>query len=170
MTSPAEKVTVNIKYKDVEKTLSGAPEEVWILTNKFFSQFLPSFEIANKLVLSIDLQELVKDCENIIAFTQEGPNLLVPRNKLTDNETLSLLLLANYLGQQLNKTEKDGVSKEELQMKLGKDAKIASTRLGELVKSEIATRTPEDTYRITTFGIVQMQKDTLPRIKAKIGN
>ena len=170
MTSPAEKITMNIKYRDVEKTLSGSPEEVWILTNKFFSQFLPSFEIANKLVLSIDLQELVKDCENIIAFTQEGPYLLVPRNKLTDNETLSLLLLANYLGRQLKKTEENGVSKEELQMRLGKDAKITSTRLGELVKSEIATRTPEDMYRITTFGIAQMQKDTLSRIKAKIGN
>jgi hypothetical protein len=170
LTSPAERVKVNIKYKDVEKTLSGGPEEVWILTNKFFSQFLPSFKIANKLVLSVDLQELVKDCENIIAFTQEGPYLLVPRNRLTDNETLSLLLLANYLGRQLNKSKKDGVSKEELQMKLGKNAKIASTRLGELVKSEIATRTPEDIYRITTFGIAQMQKDTLPRIKAKIGN
>jgi hypothetical protein len=161
---------VNIKYKDVEKSFSGNPEEVWLMTNKFFSQFLPSFEIANRLVLNIDLQKLVKDCENIIAYAQEGPYLLIPRNKLTDNETLSLLLLANYLGRQLNKTEKDGVSKEELQTKLGKDAKIASTRLGELVKNEIATRTPEDTYKITTFGIAQMQKDTLARIKVKIGS
>jgi len=169
LTGQTETVTVNIKYKNVEKTLSGSPEEVWLLTNKFFHQFLPSFEIANRLLLSIDLQELVKDCENVIAFAQEGPYLLIPRSKLTDNETLSLLLLANYLSRQLDRTEKDGISKEELQAKLGKDAKIASTRLGELVKSEMATRTPEDMYRITTFGIAQMQKDTIPRIKAKIG-
>lgn len=63
----------------------------------------------------------------------------------------------------------DGISKEDLQTKLGKDSKIVSTRLGELVKGEMATRTAEDKYRITTFGLVQMQKDVLPKIKAKIG-
>jgi hypothetical protein len=160
---------VQIKYKDVEKTFSGNPEEVWLLISKFFNEFLPSFEIANKLVLNVDLQKLVKDCENIIAFAKEGPFLLVPRNKLTDNETLNLLLLANYVGYQLGKKTNDGVAKEELQTKLGKGTKITSTRLGELVKNEVATRTPDEKYRITTFGIVQVQKDILPKIKAKIG-
>jgi hypothetical protein len=160
---------VQIKYKDVEKTFSGNPEEVWLLISKFFNEFLPSFEIANKLVLNVDLQKLVKDCENIIAFAKEGPFLLVPRNKLTDNETLNLLLLANYVGYQLGKKANDGVAKEELQTKLGKGTKITSTRLGELVKNEVATRTPDEKYRITTFGIVQVQKDILPKIKAKIG-
>lgn len=169
MTSQAENITVQIKYKDVEKTFSGNPEEVWLLISKFFNEFLPSFEIANKLVLNVDLQKLVKDCENIIAFAKEGPFLLVPRNKLTDNETLNLLLLANYVGYQLGKKANDGVAKEELQTKLGKGTKITSTRLGELVKNEVATRTPDEKYRITTFGIVQVQKDILPKIKAKIG-
>jgi len=169
LTSQAENITVQIKYKDVEKTFSGNPEEVWLLISKFFNEFLPSFEIANKLVLNVDLQKLVKDCENIIAFAKEGPFLLVPRNKLTDNETLNLLLLANYVGYHLGKKTNDGVAKEELQTKLGKGTKITSTRLGELVKNEVATRTPDEKYRITTFGIVQVQKDILPKIKAKIG-
>jgi hypothetical protein len=164
-----EDVTLQIKYKDVEKTFSGKPEEVWLLTCKFFNQFLPSFEIANKLALNVDLQMLVRECEGIIGFAPEGSYLLVPRNKLTDNETLSLLLLASYVACQLGKSEMDGISKEELQTKLGKDSKIVSTRLGELVKGEMATRTAEDKYRITTFGLVQMQKDVLPKIKAKIG-
>jgi hypothetical protein len=53
-------------------------------------------------------------------------------------------------------------------LKLGKDSKITSTRLGELVKSEVAAKTADEKYKITTFGIVQMQKEMLPRIKAKI--
>ncbi len=61
----------------------------------------------------------------------------------------------------------DALSKEELQMKLGKNAKITSTRLGELVKSEIAAKTVDDKYRITTFGVVQTQKETIPKIKAR---
>ena len=170
MTDEANNITIQIKYRDVEETFSGSLEEVWLCVNEFFSEFIPSFEIARKLMLKVDLQKLVEDCENIIAFTDEGPQLLVSRDKLTDNETLALQLLANYIGHRLGIMESDVVSREELQAKLGKSSKIASTRLGELIKREIATKTNDGKYRITSFGIMQMQNDFLPRIKAKIGS
>ena len=167
MTEKPEKVTVQIKYKDMEKTFSATLEEAWLLLNKFFSEFIPSFEIANKLWLSVDLQKLAKDCEGLIAFSKEGPNLLVPKGKLTDNETLTLWLLASYVGNRLGLLESDAVSKEELQAKLGKSGKITSTRLGELVKNDAVMKTVDEKFRITTFGVAQMQKEILPKIKAK---
>jgi hypothetical protein len=165
-----DEVAVQVRYRGVEKTFSGSVESVWLSLNRFFNEFLPSFEVAQRLMLNIDLQKLAKDCEGIIAFAKEGPSLIVPRNKLTDNETLSLLLLAGYIGCQVGNLETDAVSKEELQVRLGKDAKIASARLGELVKNEIAAKTTDEKYRITTFGLMQMQKDVIPKIKAKMGN
>ena len=170
MTNSADKLTIQVKYKDVEETFSGTPEEVWLTVNRFFKEFLPSFEIANRLLLSVDLQSLVKDCEGLIAFSPEGPNLLISKSKITDNETLALLLLASYVGYRLGMLESDAVSKEELQVKLGKSGKITSTRLGELVKSEAVMKTSDDKYKMTTFGVAQMQKEVLPKIKAKIGN
>jgi hypothetical protein len=140
-----------------------------LLLNKFFGELLPTFETARMLTLTVDLKTLAKDSEKILAFTEEGPYIIVPRDKLTDNETLALLLLANYMGRRLGKTKADGLSKEELQAKLGKDAKTTSTRLGELVKSEMVAKTAEDKYKITTLGLVQVQKDFLPRIKARTG-
>ena len=167
MTEKTEKVTVQIKYKDVEKTFSAPVEETWLLLSKFFSEFLPSFEIANKLWLSVDLQKLAKDCEGLIAFSSEGASLLLSKGKLTDNETLSLWLLASYVGHKLGMLENDALSKEELQAKLGKSGKITSTRLGELVKNDVVMKTADEKFRLTTFGVVQMQKEVLPRIKAK---
>jgi len=167
LTEKPGKVAVHIKYRDIEKTFSATPEETWLLLSKFFNELLPSFEIANKLQLNVDLQKLAKDCEGLIAFSQEGANLLVPKSKLTDNETLSLWLLADYLGYKLGMIESDALSKEELQAKLGKSGKITSTRLGELVKNDMAAKTADEKFKITTFGVVQMQKDTLPKIKAK---
>jgi hypothetical protein len=167
LTEKPEKVTVQIRYKDMEKTFSATLEETWLLLNKFFNEFIPSFEIANKLSLSVDLQKVANDCEGLIAFSQEGPNLLVPKDKLTDNETLALWLLASYVGHRLGLLESDAVSKEELQTKLGKSGKITSTRLGELVKNGAVTKTAEEKFKVTSFGVAQMQKETLPRIRAK---
>ena len=167
MTEKPEKVTVSIKYRDVEKTVSAPAEDAWLFLSKFFSEFLPSFEIANKLLLSVDLQQLAEDCEGLIAFSQEGANLLVSKSRLTDNETLLLWLLAIYLGHKLEMVAGDAVSKEDLQAKLGKSGKITSTRLGELVKSDMVAKTADEKFRITTFGVAQMQKDILPKIRAK---
>jgi len=81
-----------------------------------------------------------------------------------------LWLLASYVGFQLSLVGSDCVSKEELQAKLGKSGKIASTRLGELVKGDVVAKVADDKYRITTFGVVQMQKDIISKIKAKISS
>jgi len=167
LTKKPENVEVSLKYKGVEKTFSAPLEETWLLLSKLFSEFLPSFEIANKLLLSVDLQQLVKDCEGLVAFSNEGTNLLMPKSRLTDNETLLLWLLAVYLGHKLGLIERHAMSKDELQVKLGKSSKITSTRLGELVKSDMIMKTREEKFSITTFGVTQMQKDLLQKIKLK---
>lgn len=163
-----KRITVHVKYGDVEQTFSGGVEDVWLSVNKFFKELIPVFEVAKKLTLNVDLQQLARDCEGIIAFSAEGANVLVSRSKLTDNEVLGLLLLAGYVGFQLGKLDSDGFSRDELQARLGKGGKIVSTRLGELVKSELAVKTSDEKYRITTFGVMQMQKEIIPKIKAKM--
>jgi hypothetical protein len=163
-----DRITVQVKYGDVEETFSGRVNDVWVGVNRFFSEFIPTFEVSKKLVLTVDLEKLVKACEGIVAFAEEGPHLMVS-SRLTDNETLVLLLLAGYVGCKLGLVESDVVSKEDLQARLGKSSKIVSTRLGELVKREIAVKTEDGKYRISTFGVVQIEKDFLPRIRAKIG-
>lgn len=167
MTQKPSPVTVQIKFKNVEKTFQGTVEDTWLLLNKFYTEFIPSFEVASKLLLSVDAQTLAKECEGLIAFSPEGPNVLAPKNKLTNNETLALWLLASYIGHKLNLLQSDALSKEELQTKLSKSGKITSTRLGELVKNDWVAKTSDEKFRITTFGVAQMQKDAIPRIKAK---
>ncbi|MDH7564671.1 MAG: hypothetical protein QHH24_07345, partial [Candidatus Bathyarchaeota archaeon] len=95
------RVSIHVKYGDVEETFSGSAEEVWLSLCRFFGDFLPSFEAARRLVLNVDLQRLVEDCEGLVGFSKEGANLLVGKDRLTDNECLLLWLLAAYVGCQL---------------------------------------------------------------------
>jgi len=62
----------------------------------------------------------------------------------------------------------DSMSKDELQIKLGKSGKIISTRLGELAKNDVVQKTADDKFRITTYGVMQAQKEVIPKIKSKI--
>ena len=171
MSTRPEKIEVRIKYRDLENTFSSTNlEEVWLLLYKYFSELLPSFDIAQSLWLNIDLTKLAEDAQGVIVFSKDGENLLLPKNKLTDNETLILWLLTRYIGLGLGLSSDDSMSKEELQIKLGKSGKITSTRLGELVKNGWIAKTVDDEFKLTAFGVVQVQKEILPKIKAKAIN
>jgi hypothetical protein len=162
-----ETVTVHIKYMDAEQTFTGDVDQVWVSVNRFFSEMIPALQIVKKALLTVDHEKLIEDCKNVIAVAPEGPVLLVSKQRLTDSETLTLHLLATYIGNKLG-FSKSFLTKEELQAALGKNAKITSTRLGELCREGYATKTDEGNYRITTLGIKRFQEETLPEIREKL--
>jgi hypothetical protein len=141
--------------------------DVWVSVNKFFSEVVPAFDVARKVTLTVDLVQLVEDCKDVIAIAPEGPELLVPKEKLTDSETLQFYLLAVYVAYRLGKRQNDVVTKEELAAKLGKNMKITATRLGELVKQGSVVKTDEGNYKIATVAIKGLQ-DELAAIKNEV--
>lgn len=163
-----DQVTVTIKYQDTEQTFTGNANQVWTSINKFFSEMIPALDTVKKAILTVDLETLIEDSKNIIAIAPEGPAILVSKQKLTDNETLTLHLIAAYIANKLGQP-KDYLTKEELQSGLGKSSKITSTRLGELIRDGNATKTQEGNYKITTIGIKRFQEEALPEIIQKLG-
>ena len=157
--SKADEVTVVVKYGGVEKTFSGSVDAVWISVNKFFSEMVPAFDTARKMTLTVDLAELIEEAKGIIAVAPEGPEVLVPKEKLTDSEALQFYLLAAYIAFRLGKRAKDAMTKEELQAKLGKSTKITSTRLSELVKEGGVLKTDEGGYRLATVAVKRLQSE-----------
>jgi len=162
-----ETITVHVKYKDMGQTFTGNLNDVWVSVNRFFSEMVPAFDIARKVTLVVDLAKLVEDFKDVIAIAPEGPELLIPKEKLTDSETLQLHLLAAYIGYRLGKLTRETMTKEQLAAKLGKNMKITTTRLGELVKQGMVAKTEEGNYKITTIAIIQLQKEMLPKVLSK---
>ncbi|MCW4024838.1 MAG: hypothetical protein NWF01_07380 [Candidatus Bathyarchaeota archaeon] len=166
--SNAVKVEVHLKYGQLEEKLVDEPQEAWLQINNFFKNALPTFELAKKLALNVNVQKIASELEGLVAFSAEGANLLVSKAKLTDNEALLVWLLAQFVGCELGMVEQASLSKDALQIKLGKSSKIVSTRLGELVKNNCVTRTVDDHFRISSFGVLQAQKEVIPKIRSKI--
>lgn len=164
----SEKISVNIKFKDVEQKFEGNANDVWYLINKFFSETIPTLKIVQKLLVTIDLQKLIEDCEDIVAITPEGTAILVAKELLTDNEAIMLHLLACYVGHRIGVLKTDFISKGSLQASLGKNAKIVSTRLGELCRKGYVIKM-NGTYKISTMGVKTLQSGLLRKLKQKIG-
>ena len=160
-------IIVHIKYQNFEQTFAGDPNHVLISINRFFGEMVPSLDIFKKILLTVDLKTLIEDCRSLIAIAPEGPVLLISRNKLTDNEALTLQLIAAYIGNKLGHST-DVLTKEELKTVLGKNAKITSTRLGELIRDGYAIKTEDGNYKITTLGIKRFQEELLPEIRQKL--
>jgi len=162
-----EKVNIKIKYKNIEKTLIATPEETWSFLRAFFNQFIPTYKIAEKLRINLDIEKLAKDCEGLFIYSSNRPFLIKPNKKLTDNETILLWLLAYHLGTAINVTKSENVSKEFLQRKIKKSGKITSTRLNELLHNDLVKKVTDCDYALTDLGIILMQKEFLPKIKFK---
>jgi hypothetical protein len=157
MSAAEDTVTVHVKYGQIEQTFTGNADAVWMSVNKFFSEVIPAFTIASKMTLTVDLAELIEEAKGVIAIAPEGPEVLVPKEKLTDSEALQFYLLAAYIAFQLGKRGADAMTKEELQLKLGKSPKITSTRLSELVKEGSVVKTDEGGYRLATVAVKRLQ-------------
>jgi hypothetical protein len=160
-------VTVHVKYGGVEQTFTGNVNDVWVSVNKFFSELIPTFDVAQKVTLTVDLAKVIEDFKDVIAIAPEGPEVLLPKEKLTDSEILQFYLLATYVAYRLGNRSTDAMTKEELQVKLGKNMKITATRLGELVKQGNVVKDAEGNYRVATVAIKRLQEE-LKGIKTEI--
>ncbi len=158
-------ITVHVKYGNVEQTFTGDVDEVWAGVNRFFSQVIPTFEIAKRLTLTVDLPELVEQLEGIITLAPEGVEILLDRKKVSDRDFLTLCLVGAYVGYRMGLLDADTISRDELQRKLGKTAKITSTRLSELTRLRWVEKVGEDYYRITTLGLKKFLAERVPRLR-----
>jgi len=161
-------ITVHIKYKDIEETFTGDVDNVWTSINRFFSQTIPLFNAAHSAVLTVDLKQVIVASKGLVAVAEEGPVVLVSKQKLTDNESLLLKLLAAYIGGRLGVLNKMWLSRNELQGGLGKSRKITGTRLGELCREGLATKTEEGGYQLSTLGVNRLVDEILAQIRSKV--
>lgn len=160
-------ITVHVKYGEIEQTFSGCVNDVWVSVNKFFGEMVPAFDLARRVSLTVDLAKLIDDFKGVIAVASEGPEVLVPKDKLTDSEALRLFLLVAWVGFKLGKLSSAAMTKDDLAGKLGKSLKITTTRLGELVKDGSAVKNEAGDFGITTIGVKRLD-EALSRIKAKL--
>ena len=166
--SSEDHIIVHVRYRDVEQRFEGPIEEVWRAVNKFFGELIPIFRLVGKVVMTVDLADLIDELKDLVSLSDGRIIILADKKGLSDKDVLMLGLLGAYVGYRIGALPKETLSSTELREILEKTAKITSTRLGELKKSGWVEKTDRGEYRITPLGIFKFREKRLPRILAKL--
>ncbi|MDH5795299.1 MAG: hypothetical protein OEZ24_04245 [Candidatus Bathyarchaeota archaeon] len=159
-----------VRYKGMEVRFRGEPDEVIRSFLSFVSKVLPAYDLVSGLTLTVDLGELLKSIEGLIAFTPEGPVVTVPREKIGgERDTILLHLIKNYVGYETGRTEKPYLTTSEIASLTGGKSSTVAARLSELTSLGWVERIGRGEYRVTTLGAKSFLDEILPRIKPEEG-
>jgi len=163
-----EEVEVEITYQGINKKIKGNVNLVLREIIKFFSEIIPSLEIITKLSLTVDLEELLKICQEILAITEEGIVILVPIEKLTDRDLILLYLAKSRIAYYLGRSDRDTMFISDLLSETKRSAGTIAGRLSELTYEGIVDRVGKGEYRITTLGLDHFKKEVLYKLKNEV--
>jgi len=165
----AETVEVTVHYRDMQKTVTGAADDVVRELLLFFSKIFPQLELITKISLSVDLNDFLKACEGIIALTPEGMAVTADTSHLRDKELIMLHLAKTRAGHMLGRLERDTLRLNDLVIAAKSKAGTVAGRLSEMCSEGIVERLAKGEYRATTSGLDYFIKNIAPKLKSSEG-
>jgi DNA-binding transcriptional ArsR family regulator len=156
-----DELYVKIRYKDIEAEFKGTPDEIYQAITRWIVNFIPSLDIASKLMYDIDFGKLAETLSNYVFITKDGDVILKDSaNTLSLHNKILLVLSTLRLLEFLGKREKSSIPLDELSKIIASTPKTSSSRLSELRNLGYVERERENRsvfYKITIKGLLYLQ-------------
>lgn len=163
--SQQREIEVTIRYRDVEKTIKGAPDDVFRGVFQFLSEAIPALDVVSRVTLTVNFADFLKEVAGVFAVTPEGVVVLTPPEALTDRELVLLYLVRAKVAYETGRSDKDTLLASDLVSFTGKGSGTVAGRLSELSAEGLVERTGKGEYHVTTFGLHRFRQDVLPKLK-----
>lgn len=162
-------IEVNVRKGDLQIEFKGSIDDVIRCLLKFISEIHPTWFLASKLALKVDLVEVFEAMTGILAIGSEGPAIIVDRNKLTDIESIWLSLAKAWVAYRVGLSDDDTVTGRDIQRDTGVKPGTVSARLSELANQGYLDKPKRGAYRLTSLGLKKLIEDIIPSIKSRLG-
>lgn len=163
---PSDKVELHLRYKDHNLDIAGEPDDVVKEILLFFSKIFPQLQLLSKLTLSIDTQQLLQACVDILAITPEGIVVKANTSNLKDQERILLHLTKAKLASMTGSRSKETMMTEEIASSINGKGGTVAGRLSELVSQGLTERVGKGEYRVTTLGLEHFINTIVPLLRA----
>lgn len=161
-----DEIQVTLRYKNIEKSVQGKPDAVLKEISSFLSTLVPNLDLAARISLNVDLNQLLGECEGVLAVTPEDVVVLKGQDKLTDREVVLLSLVRARIANFSGKVSSDSVPSGRIVEMVKKGPGTVAGRLSELANEGLVERVGKGEYKITTFGLQRFREEVLPKMKA----
>lgn len=151
-----EQIKVLIEVNGMRYESSGPVQEVVPQILQFLSQAVPAYALAKKLIYVPDSADLADKVSDFAKMTTTG-QLLLMRNDISAEKSISILLFMAHLAAKMGRREADSLSIEEIATGVGKATKTIRNVIVEIQKSGLIERTERGMYRITARGLMELQ-------------
>jgi hypothetical protein len=154
--SQPENVSVSVTVGDVKVQFSGTAESVMASVFNFLSKQVPAMDLAKRISLSYEVNELVSKYAHLVKITPEGPRIIPDSDvRFSDKDMVALELVAARIAKDTGKAQDDAMQVSEIQSATALNPKSISSRISEMVKAGHVARDEKELgkYRITTAGI-----------------
>ncbi len=163
-----EQVKVLIEVNGMRYESSGPVQEIVPQILQFLSQAVPAYDLAKKLVYVPDAAGLADKVSEFAKMTNTG-QLLLTRNDISSEKSISILLFMAHLAGKMGRREGDSLSIEEIATGVGKATKTIRNVIVEIQKAGLIDRTERGMYRITSKGLMELE-NSLPSLSMKGGS
>ncbi len=162
MSTKGDAIRISVQIKGDQFNFEGSLEESIGAFLKFISTVYPSYELVSKVILTIDDEQLLKDCAGIVAVAPEGPVLL--RRDIATDQGLGFCLIGARIGLKIGKLTKDSMTSDELTKSVGKSPGTVANELTSMTKQGFVDRIGKGEYKILTAGIIHYSSE-IPKLR-----
>jgi hypothetical protein len=162
--SKSADLEVLVKWNGKETKFTGSVEEVSSAFLDFLCEKFPKLEMISKIVLTVDLEEVIRSLQDISVIAKEGV-MVLPNIKPKASDAIILNLVGQYVGFKMSLIEKDTLDSTEIEKATGEKRGTVTGRLSELVSKRIVENPEKGKYRITSLGIKYFLEETVNKLR-----
>jgi len=151
-----KQVKVQIDIDGIHFESSGAAEELIPQILHFVSHTIPTYDLARKLMYVPDLAGLADRVSEFAKMTNSS-QLLLTRNELPAERSISIVLFMAHLAAKFAKRPSDSLNIEEIATAVSKAPKTIRNTIVNMQKIGLIERTDRGNYRITQKGLMELE-------------
>lgn len=160
----SDRLHIALSYGELRAEFEGEPGEAVRFLIRFIEDNLPSYSLARRIALSMDVERLISALEEYVGYSEADGFFFKPSFRdLPYSDQILVFLAKRHVEHMWGYAKSPSVGMKEITDELGMGKGTSSARLTELLRKGLVKRLERGDYAITTSGL----HDLIERMRAK---